>query len=198
MAGTNVHSDLRLLKRIADGDEGAFEIFFKSVSPVLKAHLQRIIKDPYGLMDVLQETFIKIWLNRDKFPSITHINAYLKRIAANEAFTYLNKQQLVEKQVVTDAVGDLPMHGEIEETLSYKETYHIVQSAINTLPHQRKKIYQMSRLDGLKAPEIAKRLNLSNSYVRNAISQAQHAIRERLLESGKIIFCTIPLFFSSL
>src|SRR5688572_6338462 len=102
MPDTDVHNDLRLLERIADGDEEAFVIFFKSVSPVLKAHLQRIIKDPYGLMDVLQETFIKIWLNRDKFPSIVHINAYLKTIAANEAFTYLNKQQLVKRQVAMD------------------------------------------------------------------------------------------------
>jgi len=61
-------------------------------------------------------------------PNLSLFSSFLRKFfdyLTIEFIHYLNKKGLVKRQVAMDSVGDLPMHGEIEETLSYKETYHI-------------------------------------------------------------------------
>lgn len=188
----NLNNEPGLLQRIADGDEQAFSQLFKTTVGHLNIYLGKIVKDKEALLEVLQETYIKVWLNRDKLKDVVYITAYITKIAAHEAFNYLNKNTYV-------VLYDPSLHPEgaindIEEKLTYKETYQLVQEAIRELPAQRKLIYQMSRIEGLKSPEIAAKLRLSTGYVRNALSAAQQAIREKLAASGKLILAVFIIF----
>ncbi|MEO5890951.1 MAG: sigma-70 family RNA polymerase sigma factor [Ferruginibacter sp.] len=193
------HNEQELLALIAEGDELAFAQLFKSTAGSLKIYLGKILKNREALLEVLQETYIKVWLNRDKLTEVVYLIPYISKIAAHEAFTYLNKNaHIILYEPSLHPVAD-PGINDVEEKLSYKETYQLVQEAINELPAQRKLIYQLSRLDGLKSPEIAAKLQLSTGYVRNALSAAQQAIREKLAAAGKlmilIVLILLELFF---
>ena len=169
---------------IAEGDEYAFAQLFKLTVGHLSKYLVKILKDREASLEALQETYIKVWLNRGKLKDVINITAYITKIAAHEAFIYLHNNAHVvlynpslhpiSSQVVSD----------IEDILTYKETYQEFQQAIGELPAQRKVIYQMSRIDGLKSPQIAAKLQLSNGYVRNALSAAQQAVRKKLRRPG--------------
>jgi RNA polymerase sigma factor (sigma-70 family) len=191
---SNLNNVPELLSLIAEGNEQAFTQLFKSTAGHLNKYLRKIVKDREALLDVLQETYIKVWLNRDKLKDVSYITAYITKIAAHEAFSYLNKSTHVILRQPSEQSASYPEINDIEEKMTYKETYILVQQAINELPSQRKLIYQMSRLDGLKSPEIAAKLQLSTGYVRNALSAAQQAIREKLAEAGKLISLAILLF----
>jgi RNA polymerase sigma factor (sigma-70 family) len=59
----------------------------------------------------------------------------------------------------------------IKELLArYKETRDMIHKALGQLAPQKRLIYQMSRNEGLKTAEIAKKLQLSHSHVRNSLS----------------------------
>jgi len=194
LSNDNVHSENELLSLIAEGDEGAFTQLFKSTVGHLSIYLGKILKDREALMEVLQETYIKIWLHRDKLKDVSYIKAYITKIAAHEAFNHLNKNARI---VLVDPSNQLltsQLSNDIEETITFKETYQLVQQAIDELPAQRRLIYRMSRLDGLKSHEIAEKLQLSPGYVRNSLSVAQQAIRDKLAASGKLILPVILLF----
>lgn len=190
-----LNNEKELLLRIAEGDEDAFGIFFRTYASGLRVSVAAFIKDTYGVTEVLQEAFIKIWLNREKLLQVEHLNAYLKRLVLNETFNYLNKLARKEKlyngvMYAEPAVAD----GGPEDLLSFKETQWIVQNAIRSLPPQRRMIYQLSRNKGLNSVEIAGELQLSPDYVRKAISAARQHIRQHLLKAGKLL-TTVAIFF---
>jgi RNA polymerase sigma-70 factor (ECF subfamily) len=59
-----------------------------------------------------------------------------------------------------------------------------VQRTILSFPQQRRRIYQLSREEGLKPSEIAARLDLSVSTVKNTLLSALKTIRDNIEESG--------------
>lgn len=196
MSNKVVHSEQQLLLRIADGDERAFADLFNTYTGPLAALVKRIVHTDDGKTEVLQEIFIKIWLNRDKLPAVQHLNAWLKKVAINESLLYLRK-----KARYNTSITAIPLPGNIENPvlnhLSLKEIQQAVWQAVMSMPPQRRIIYQMSRIDGCSSQEIAAQLGLSQGYVRNALSAALQAIREHLPPSLYIpVFIILNLFLN--
>ncbi|HEY9259700.1 RNA polymerase sigma factor [Chitinophaga sp.] len=187
MRGANFHIEKDVLIRISEGDEDAFRQLFYGVLPWLTPFIGSMVKTGEGTQEIVQETFIRIWLSRDKLPALQEPKAWIIRVATNECFTYFHKQTYRRKinQVLEGATAMDANVG--EDRLQMKETQLLIQRAVNTLPPQRKKIYQMSREQGLKTPEIADQLQCSHSYVKNTLTAALSHIREYLTAAGKII-----------
>ncbi|SHN45228.1 RNA polymerase sigma factor [Chitinophaga sp. CF418] len=182
----DLYTEKAMLTRIADGDERAFAQFFKAISPGISNVVRKVVKQEDAVHEVLQEFFIKLWLHRDKLPAVEQLKAYLKRMALNECFTWLNRQALLQQRLADIRSAGLTTVNETEAGLSYRETQRIIATAVSALPTQRRQIYEMSRQEGLNATEIANTLQLSPSYVRNTISAALQFIREQLKQAGKL------------
>jgi RNA polymerase sigma-70 factor (family 1) len=187
LRGANFHIEKDLLIRISEGDEDAFRELFYGILPWLTPFIGNMVKTTEGTQEIVQETFIRIWMSRDKLPGLHEPRAWMIRVATNECFTYFHKQASRRKisQLLEEGVQAAANAG--EDRLQVQETQLLIQRAVNTLPPQRKKIFQMSREQGLKSQEIAEELQCSNSYVKNTLSAALHQIRDYLTASGKII-----------
>lgn len=182
----DLYTEKAMLTRIADGDERAFGQFFRAISPWIGHVVRKVVKQEDAVHEVLQEFFIKLWLHRDKLPAVEQLNAYLKRMALNECFTWLHRQALLQQRQADIRDAGLTTTNDTEANLSYRETQRIIATAVSALPTQRRQIYEMSRQEGLNATEIADKLKLSPSYVRNTISAALQYIREQLKLAGKL------------
>lgn len=182
----DLYTEKDILTRIADGDERAFAHFFKAISPGISNLVRKVVKQEDAVPEVLQEFFIKLWLHRDKLPAVEQLRAYLKRMALNECFTWLNRQALLQQRLDDIRNAGITAASDTEADLSYRETQRIIATAVRALPTQRRQIYEMSRQEGLNATEIAGKLQLSPSYVRNTISAALQFIREQLKLAGKL------------
>lgn len=191
MRGAKFHIAKELLISISEGDEVAFRELFYGALPWLTSFIQRMVKSPEGTQEIVQETFIRIWLSRDKLPGLLEPQAWIIRVASNECFTWFHKQAALRK--ITDIRDDAGSAAAnlAEDRLQVQETLLLIREAVEQLPPQRKKIYQLSREEGLKTQEIADRLQCSPSYVKNTLSAALSYIRGYLTDAGKII----PLLF---
>jgi RNA polymerase sigma-70 factor (ECF subfamily) len=69
----------------------------------------------------------------------------------------------------------------IDETI-VSELEQKIKETIDLLPAERRKIFIMSRFDGLKYREIAERLYISVKTVENQMYQALRFLRERLVD----------------
>jgi RNA polymerase sigma-70 factor (family 1) len=187
LRGANFHIEKDLLIRISEGDEDAFRELFYGILPWLTPFIGNMVKTTEGTQEIVQETFIRIWMSRDKLPGLHEPRAWMIRVATNECFTYFHKQASRRKigQLLEEGFQAAANVG--EDRLQVQETQLLIQRAVNTLPPQRKKIFQMSREQGLKSQEIAEELQCSNSYVKNTLSAALHQIRDYLTAAGKII-----------
>lgn len=77
-----------------------------------------------------------------------------------------------------------PEHDQVTDQLDMRRIADIVQETVQAFPPQRKLIYKLSREQGLKPGEIAARLELSVSTVKNTLLSALKAIRENIEQAG--------------
>jgi RNA polymerase sigma-70 factor (ECF subfamily) len=187
------YNESKLLSLVAEGNEAAFTILFKRYAPFLEQSIQKIIPDNFDCAEILQETFIRIWLNREKLGDLQHARAYFTKISVNLCFDYLSKTARLARKHLNAALPDTDQETP-EVTLSYKETETLVQTAINELPQQRRKIYDLYRKEGLNSRQISEILNISPDYVRQAIGAARDHIREKLIRAGKVLSAISSIF----
>ncbi len=157
-----------------------FEILFKQYYEPLCNFVFGMVKDYDASEDVIQELFVKFWEKRNDFPDDISVKAYLYRAARNMALNQirhfgLKKDfNLFNRMKMSDAEQGI---GNPAET---SELQKMIAQAVNELPPERKKIFLMSREDGLKYKEIAGELNISIKTVENQMGKALSTLRTEL------------------
>lgn len=183
----------QLFSLVASGDEKAFEALFNLFLSRLHPFIIKFVKSELAAQEIIQETFIRVWLNRDKLGEIENPGGWLFKVASNECYTYLRKTVLNNK-FSNPLTAEPDPASTTHEWLDVKELNRLIGEAVNQLPAQRKKIYQMSREEGKSIPEIASALQLSPNTVKNALVTSLKFIREYLAKSGVIISSLLLLF----
>lgn len=176
-------TDQAIIEGIAEGNEKAFSMLFYTYLPKLYPYVLKFSKSPAGAQEIIQETFIRIWLYRDKISDIENLSSWLFKLASNECYSYLRKKVLTDKfsnPILSEpAPVDL-----VQEWYDGKDLKRLVAEAVQLLPAQRQKIYRMSRDQYKTIPQIAAELGLSVNTVKNTLVVSLKSIREYLEKAG--------------
>ncbi|WP_342332581.1 RNA polymerase sigma factor [Pedobacter sp. FW305-3-2-15-E-R2A2] len=183
-----VHS---LLQSIAEGDEMAFSRFFDLYRPNIYTTVIRITKDEWITEEILQDTFVKIWINRDTLVYIENIENWLHKIARNVTYTAL-KRSFKEKQNFNRMAQD-------SISLFYPEAYNdkeeqfqgILEMAIKRLPPKQQETFRLIKQQNFKREQAAAELNVSAETVKWNLDQAMRSVRAYCLANLK----DLPLIF---
>ena len=163
-----------ILCDIAAGDTEAFKTLFEMFYPKVKVFLVKLLKDDKASEDIAQDIFVKLWSMGPSLPEISSFNAYLYRMTKNAAINYLRDRKpsvdISELLIICD--------GDIEQEYYRKEKELLVRLAVEQMPSQRKRIFTMSRYQGMTNDEIAKSLGLSKHTVENHLTLALKELRE--------------------
>lgn len=187
MTSEGNNNEQLLLKQIAEGDEQAFAVLFYRYLPVLQPFALKFTKSADAAEEIIQDTFLRVWLNRDKIEGVENVKAWLYRYASNECLNYLRKA-LNQAKAIDNMEIDHPKQSNITtETINLNDINVLVAEAVDKLPQQRRKIYQMSRNEGMNIPEIADALELSPNTVKNALVISLKTIREYLNKHGVVL-----------
>jgi RNA polymerase sigma-70 factor (family 1) len=181
------HSDIELFTRIAEGDESAFAAIFRTYTPVLEPLILGLTKSPSLVDEMIQETFVRLWISRDRLTSVENPRAWIFGITSHIAYTWL-RRQIAERKVGAELQANASdRHDDIAEYMQLKELKTLIQDAVSRLTPQRQKIYRLSREQGMTIPEIAAELGLSPSTVKNTLVSALGFIREQLAAAGHVL-----------
>ena len=184
-----------LIDKIVEGDEQAFSVLFFKYLPVLQAFATKFTKSDDAVEEIIQDAFLRVWLNRDKLAAVENVKAYLYKYVSNECLSYLRKKLKEDK--ITDAftAKHEHSHNNTIETIDLNEVTKIIAAAVEKLPDQRRNIYQLSRRDGKTIPEIAEILHVSPNTVKNALVTALKSIRLHLDQHGIVFVFPIVFLF---
>lgn len=139
----------------------AFNLLITKYQEKIYWHIRRLVIDHDDADDLVQEVFIKVWKNLEKFRSDSKLYTWIYRIATNESITFLNKKKQ-RNQTPLDEVSE-----ELSESLvasSYFSGDRIqmkLQQALLTLPEKQRLIFNMKYYDELKYDEISEILGTS-------------------------------------
>lgn len=179
--------DKELYSEIAEGDEKAFTVFFEYHYPRLKPFISRFFSDTDQAEDALQETFIRVWLNRDQLPAIKNVPAWLHTISSRICLNAMRKDLAQRNYAAQHPVQHITPPTTPADVLSAAEIGRLVADAIDKMPDARRRIYLLSREEGMKPAQIADTLTISVSTVKNTLVTALKDIRNHLTANGHII-----------
>ncbi len=165
--------------------ESGFRQLMQLYQERLYWHIAKILPEHDDINDVLQNTFVKVFRNIDKFKGDARLYTWLYRIATNEAITYLNKQK---KRTVISMDDDdkvnwneiLPAETTIEPAADILDR---LEQAIGLLPDKQRLVFNMRYYDELPYREISEILGTSEGALKASF---HHAIKkiEKILKSS--------------
>jgi len=196
LTDSHSYNEKLLLQQIAEGNEIAFRKLFTIYVPFLQPTVRSIVKDADASDDIIQETFIRIWLYRDKLPAIENPRSWVIRIAYNCAFNYLRNRQTHDKAVRLLSLSDHRTDAGPDDVIAFNTLSKLVNTAVSNLPPQQNKIYRLNREHGMSIDKIATHMELSPQTVKNTLSRAVAFIRDFIEKKGYLLTLLImPLKF---
>jgi RNA polymerase sigma-70 factor (ECF subfamily) len=162
----SINREKILLSKVAEGDEHAFAELFKNYYNLLGTFIMRLTESAPLTQEIVQDVFVKIWVNRSVLADVECFKAYLIVVARNHAFNSL-KQIAREKSRQKEWVDSvLRLAANAPDEADTIHTNDLIEKAIDLLPPQQKKVYLLSRRDGMRQDEIAKQLDISLETVK--------------------------------
>lgn len=177
----STYDEKELFLRISEGDEKAFGELYRIYVGRLVPFVSRMVRSDAIADEIIQEVFLSLWISRDKLPGVQEPKAWIFRIASNICYSHLRKA-ITERKALSHIGG--AGEGEVHHHTEAGELTRLIRQAIGQLPKQRKKIYRLSREAGMTIPEIAQKLGISHSTVKNTLVTSLQSIREFLRERG--------------
>lgn len=176
-------NDGELLNRIKDADAVAYRQLYDKYWDILYTYLVSKTNNTEEAKDILQELWMKIWLN----PGFVLVNK--EGEAAGFLVGYLNYRVLdyfrhllerrKKQQNVADIYNQKENYTSVLEQLNRKDLVRTINKVIETLPKTTGSIVKM-RLDDQTVNETAMQLSVSEKTVRNKFSEGLKVLRKNL------------------
>jgi RNA polymerase sigma factor (sigma-70 family) len=133
----------------------------KEYQKPLYNHIRNIVLNHDDTDDVLQNTFVKVFQNLNKFKGESKLFSWMYRIATNEALTFLSQKakksgissEALQNKVIDNLPADVYFEG--------NEIQIKLQKAIVLLPEKQQQIFKMKYFEELKYEEISEILGTS-------------------------------------
>lgn len=183
-------TDSELVVRIKNGDEVAFELVFYKYKGKLYDFIRRSLSDEVDPEGIVQEIFVKIWVNRIELDPLQSFNSYIYTIARNEIYGHLRKQ-LTRKKYQEEMLHQLTDSANTtNRQIEYQELETILTKLINEMPEKRREIFRESRMEGLSYREISEKLHISENTVDTQIRKALGFLKKKLRNYYSILIFT--------
>lgn len=178
MKTRSLPEDAFLLTSIQRGEQKAFDMLFRRYYPMLCAYGHRFV-DLEDAEEVVQDSLLWIWENRETLVIETSLSAYLFKMVHRRALnkiTHIDATQRAETRFYEE------MQEMLQETDFYQmeELTKRIKEAVSSLPDSYREAFVMHRFGELSYKEIAEKLNVSSKTIDYRIQQALKLLRVEL------------------
>lgn len=182
----------RELESLRGGERGAVEQFVRHHAGWMLAVASRILRDGGHAEDAVQNAFVAIFANLDRFEERSALRTWMHRIVVNEALMLLRKQNRLREDPIDPLLPVFDEKGcRIEDDWTIFQTPEAImqqsQSAariaelIDQLPEKYRIILLLRDIEEMSTAKVADRLELSEANVKVRLHRARAALK-RLLE----------------
>lgn len=165
------------------------EVAFKKLVSLYKErlywHVRKIVIDHEDANDVVQNSFIKVYLNLNKFKGQSSIYTWMYRIATNESLSFIQKK--ASKLGLTNGswieakaaglVADSYFDGDKADLL--------LQKAIARLPEKQRLVFNMKYFDEMKYETLSEILNTSVGALKASYHHATQKIKKYISDENQ-------------
>jgi len=146
-----------------------YELFAKNMLGVCYRYT-RSIKDAE---DVLQEGFVKVFVNLDQYKSEGELGAWIRRIMVNTALNFLKRNRKYQQEMY---FTEEYLHPVSAEDPSLRLQARELADLIRQLPHGYQVIFNLHAVEGYTHVEIGELLGISDGTSRSQYSRARNLL----------------------
>ncbi len=187
MAIQSKHEGNALFQELGKNSEEALMRIHEQFFSQLMEYSFEIVIDKELAKEIAMDTLQILWQNRKTVASMVNPVGWLFKCAHHKS---LNELKAKRRKNIVSMSGDYDPEGpgNIENELEAKELSSFINLAMEKLPAQQKKIIQLSKDYGMNRKEIARHCNISESTVKNQITEARRHLRNTLEQLFKNYF----------
>ncbi|MBQ7855709.1 MAG: RNA polymerase sigma factor [Alistipes sp.] len=188
--------DRALTQMVVEGDSRAFDTLFTRHRDKIYAMLVKRSNNADDVEDLLQEAFMKAFINIDRYNPRYDFGAWICAIAKN-AFVDFNRSRRTK---ALDPKQNLPLDGNYtvsqtpmptpetpEESIIHAQQRAQIERYISQLPENYRRLFQLRFLDEYSYEEIAEKLNMKLGTVKTQIFRIR-AMMCRMVTEGESRF----------
>ncbi len=178
----NSYNEREVLALLQDENtqKKGFEKIVAQYSEQLYWQIRRMVFSHDDANDLLQNTFIKAWINIDYFRAEAKLSTWLYRIAVNECITFLNKQRATNTVTIEDAGADMIERLESDEYFEGDKVQIALQKALLTLPEKQRIVFNLKYYQEMKYEDMSDVLGTSVGALKASYHHAVKKIEKYL------------------
>ena len=177
-------ADTELLVRFREGDEKAFKCVYDEHHFKVYQYAYSYLKNREQTEEVVQESFLNLWVNREKLNGELPVAPYLFSICKRLVLDAFRKAASVNALKTNLQKISTEADNQTEEVIMLADLKKFSEQAIAELPKQQQMVFKLSRSEDLTYEEIAAQLNISKNTVRNHLVVALKTLRAQFERQG--------------
>lgn len=181
------------LKELQKGSHKAFNVIYDQYADKLYGFVLAHTKSKQLSKDIVQDTFLKLWINRESISTDGSFLSLLFTISKNKIIdTFRSQINKVEFDLFVEFnENNNHFENEIENKLYYDDFLNALKLSKRLLSDRELEVFELSREKGKSIKEIAEELHLSEQTIKNQLSSSLKKIRKQL---QKINLLVVHLF----
>lgn len=174
---SNPLSEKQMIRLLSKADERALKWFFDTYHRRIYQFALRFLKDELWSEEVVQDTFLSLWLHREKLNVNQPITPYLFTIARRNVIDIYRKR-LASDKVLLEAQHRVTLAQEgTEDQILQQDVEKLLAEVMHLLTNQQRLAFRLSRVDGLSYDEIATEMCISKNTVKQHLVGALKTMR---------------------
>ncbi|WP_418992881.1 RNA polymerase sigma factor [Alistipes sp.] len=179
-----VAEDRQLVERVLAGDDLAFEYLFNRYSDAIRRLFVQRLGGANDADDLLQETFIKVYINLHRYSSSFTFGQWVYTIARNTFIDYVRRRQddlSIDERFASPA-SSAPTP---EESVINLQQRTQIEHYLQTLAPRYRQLIVMRFFDEYSYEEIAAKLGLPLGTVKTQIHRAREQMCRLIARSDE-------------
>ena len=197
MTSPSEHDDTRLVRRLLNRDEAAFEEFFEAMYPALyRFALARLDGRREAAEDVAQTTLYRAIGKLKTYRGEASLLTWLCTFCRHEIFAYTKAHRHVTKVVPIDDAPEIraaleSLHAadstDPHVALDRQQQASLIQRVLDQLPAHYGSVLEWKYIEDLPVQDIAARLGIRLRAAESLLARARRAFRDALLSVSSVV-----------
>lgn len=179
----NQNEILQLIERSKRGDAAAFAELVAAYQLLVFRLSFRLLCDEEEAKDMVQETFVKVWLSLDKYQQEYCFSTWIYGIASNVCYDRLrsmrNSPSTYPSNVDCSELN-LSSGEDVESALTNDQLKELILRFTHELTPKQKMVFTLCDVEGLAVSEVEAITNLSAEKIKSNLFLARKNIRNKM------------------
>ena len=167
----------KLINKLKEGEDTAYQILYDTYYSWLCNYIFKLCQNRKISEDIVQESFLNLYLKRHKIEITSSLQNYLFRCCHNQFLQHLRKQKIkfdILDEMKWETIAESMDSSKQEKEDKLKQLHQL----IDELPPRCKEIFVKNKLEKIKYKDIAAEMDISIKTVENQMSKALKHLRK--------------------